>query len=53
MEILITALIVAFALYILVKSAKKKLKGGDCECGSCSSHCPMYDDKKEDKKDKC
>lgn len=46
MEILITVLIAAFAVFILVRSAKKKIKGDGCECGSCSSHCPMYEEKK-------
>lgn len=45
-EILITAGIAIFAIAILVRSAKKKASGGGCECGSCSSHCPSYKDKK-------
>ncbi|MCY6370918.1 FeoB-associated Cys-rich membrane protein [Clostridium ganghwense] len=45
MEMFITILLIALAIFILVKSAKKKISGG-CDCGSCSSHCPMYDEKK-------
>ncbi|QGU95778.1 FeoB-associated Cys-rich membrane protein [Clostridium bovifaecis] len=45
-EILITAVIAGFAIYVLVKNAKKKASGGGCDCGSCSSHCPVYKDKK-------
>jgi len=43
-EILVTALIVVIAARILYKSIKKKA-AGQCECGSCSSHCPKYDKK--------
>jgi len=42
MEILIAALIAAAALFMLIRSAKRKSQG-KCDCGSCSSHCPMYD----------
>lgn len=45
MEILIASLIGLGAIFILYRSAKRKAQG-KCECGSCSSHCPMYDDKK-------
>lgn len=45
-EILITIAIVTFAVVILVKSAKKKASG-QCDCGSCSSQCPMYKNKKQ------
>jgi len=44
-EILITIAIATFAIVILVKNAKKKASG-QCDCGSCSSQCPMYKDKK-------
>lgn len=45
MEIIITALIAGAAIFILWRSAKRKAKG-ECECGSCSEHCPMYEKKK-------
>lgn len=45
-EIFITIAIAAFAVVILVKSAKKKASG-QCDCGSCSSQCPMYKNKKQ------
>lgn len=48
MEIIITGIIVVFAIFILVRSAKKKASG-QCDCGSCSSHCPMYKEKQDDK----
>lgn len=48
-EILITALIAIFAVYILGKNIKKKASGGGCDCGSCSSHCPSYKDKEINK----
>lgn len=40
-EIIVTAAIVIIASRILYKSIKKKA-AGQCECGSCSSHCPNY-----------
>lgn len=46
LEIIITAVIVVFAVTILVRTAKKKASG-QCDCSSCSSHCPMYDKKKK------
>ncbi|MBE6044404.1 MULTISPECIES: FeoB-associated Cys-rich membrane protein [Clostridium] len=45
LEIIITAAIAGFAIYILVKNVKKKASGEGCNCGSCSSHCPVYKDK--------
>ena len=44
MEIIITIVIVAFAVSIIYRSFRKSSKG-DCNCGSCSTHCPMYKDK--------
>lgn len=44
MEILVTLIIVALAAYIIFKTVRKSSKGG-CNCGSCSDHCPMYEDK--------
>ncbi|MHC1683765.1 MAG: FeoB-associated Cys-rich membrane protein [Clostridiaceae bacterium] len=46
MEFLFGAAIIGCAGYILFKNLKKKTTGGGCDCGSCSSHCPQYDDKK-------
>ncbi|WP_084767034.1 FeoB-associated Cys-rich membrane protein [Clostridium nigeriense] len=46
MEILITLVIVAFAAYIIFKTLRKSSKGG-CSCGSCSNHCPMYEEKEK------
>ena len=40
-EILVTAIIVIIASRILYKSIKKRA-AGQCECGSCSAHCPKY-----------
>ena len=42
-ETLFAALIVGTAGYIFYKSIKKKTKG-QCDCGSCSQHCPMYEE---------
>lgn len=44
MEVIITLGIIGFASFIIYKSFKKSSKG-ECNCGSCSSHCPMYKDK--------
>lgn len=41
-EIIITAFIVAGAIFIFAKNIKKKAKSGGCDCGSCSSSCPSY-----------
>jgi len=49
MEIVITVGIVALAAYIFYRSTSKRTKG-ECECGSCSSHCPMYEEKKNNSK---
>ncbi|NLM43963.1 MAG: FeoB-associated Cys-rich membrane protein [Clostridiales bacterium] len=46
MEIIVAAGIAALAVYIFYRSAKKKTKG-DCGCGSCSSHCPIYEEQKK------
>lgn len=48
MELVIGIGIVALAAYILVKNIKNKKKGG-CNCGSCSSKCPMYKDSSQNK----
>lgn len=40
-EILVTLLIIAAAGYIFFKDLKKSTSG-KCNCGSCSSSCPMY-----------
>jgi hypothetical protein len=40
-EIVLTVLIVSLAVYIFVKSIRKKSKSG-CDCGSCSAQCPNY-----------
>lgn len=39
MEILITAVIVVIAAYIIYKNVKKSSKG-ECNCGSCHKNCP-------------
>lgn len=44
MEIIITIVIFAAALFILARSVKKTAQG-DCACGSCDSRCPIYDKK--------
>lgn len=44
MEILITVLIALLASFIIYKNIKKSSKG-NCNCGSCSSHCPKYNNK--------
>ncbi|MBU5484855.1 FeoB-associated Cys-rich membrane protein [Clostridium sp. MSJ-11] len=46
-EIVITAVIAFSAIYILYRNIKKKSSGG-CSCGSCSSNCPIYEDKNKD-----
>lgn len=48
MEIIITIGIIGFAAFILYKNLRKSAKG-NCNCGSCSSHCPMYKNKDKDK----
>ncbi|MDU1412517.1 MAG: FeoB-associated Cys-rich membrane protein [Clostridium sp.] len=45
MEIIITLGIIVLAIIILTNTIKKKKSGG-CNCGSCSSKCPMYKEKK-------
>ncbi|WP_072985687.1 FeoB-associated Cys-rich membrane protein [Clostridium cavendishii] len=45
MEIFITILIVLLAIFIILKNIKNSSKG-QCNCGSCSSHCPKYKNKK-------
>ncbi|HCJ56820.1 MAG TPA: FeoB-associated Cys-rich membrane protein [Clostridiaceae bacterium] len=49
MEIVIAVSIVAAAVFIFYRSAKKKTSG-NCDCGSCTSHCPLYEDKKTNQK---
>ncbi|ATD54746.1 FeoB-associated Cys-rich membrane protein [Clostridium chauvoei] len=46
MEIIITVGIIAFSAFVIYKKLKKSSKG-ECTCGSCSSHCPMYKNKEE------
>ncbi|HHY77208.1 MAG TPA: FeoB-associated Cys-rich membrane protein [Clostridiales bacterium] len=46
MEIIITIGIVALAAYIFYRSTKKRTKG-ECECGCCSSQCPVYEEHKK------
>jgi hypothetical protein len=41
LEILVTIFLVAIATFILYKNIKKKASGG-CDCGSCASRCPKY-----------
>ena len=41
MEILITALIIITAIYIIYRNISKSSKG-ECNCGSCSASCPKY-----------
>ena len=45
-EIIVTLTIVTTAAYILYKNMKKK-GIGQCDCGSCSSHCPKYEKPKK------
>ncbi|WP_212904993.1 FeoB-associated Cys-rich membrane protein [Clostridium polyendosporum] len=45
MEIIVTIAIVGLAAFFLIRGFIKSSKG-DCSCGSCSSHCPKYDEKK-------
>lgn len=40
-EIIITIAILAAAGFIFYKNVKKSSKG-ECNCGSCSAHCPKY-----------
>ena len=44
MEIIITIAIVASAVYLLYRNIKRKAEG-KCDCGSCTSKCPKYDNK--------
>jgi len=48
MEIVITLAILGLSLYIVVSKFKKASKG-DCNCGTCDTGCPVYDDKKNPK----
>ncbi|MGB4588098.1 MAG: FeoB-associated Cys-rich membrane protein [Clostridiaceae bacterium] len=48
MEIFITLAILGLSLYIVVNKIKKASKG-DCNCGSCDTSCPVYDDNKNQK----
>lgn len=41
LQVIITVGIIAFAIYLLAKNIKKKASG-QCDCGSCSSHCSNY-----------
>lgn len=47
-EILITVAIVGAGGYILYKKVKNTAQG-KCDCGSCSSHCPMYEEEHKKK----
>lgn len=47
-EIIATVIIFSLAAFIFYRSIKRKASG-KCDCGSCSSHCPYYKEKKEDK----
>ena len=42
LEIIITLILVVSAGFMLYKNIKKKASG-NCNCGSCSTHCPSYD----------
>jgi len=44
MEIIITLAIVTSAIYLLYIHIKRKAEG-KCDCGSCTSKCPKYDNK--------
>ncbi|WP_291572456.1 FeoB-associated Cys-rich membrane protein [Clostridium sp. UBA4548] len=44
MEIIITVIILASAGVILYRNLKRKAQG-KCECGSCNSKCPKYDER--------
>ncbi|SHF19282.1 FeoB-associated Cys-rich membrane protein [Clostridium fallax] len=46
MEIIITLVIVALAIFIIYKNLKRSSKG-ECNCNSCNSHCSKYKDKKD------
>ncbi|MCY6484575.1 FeoB-associated Cys-rich membrane protein [Clostridium aestuarii] len=48
-EIILTIIIASLSVFTLVKSAKKKISG-KCDCDSCSSHCPQYNNKNKEKK---
>lgn len=43
MEILITTGIVIFTAFIIYRTINKSSKG-NCNCGTCSTHCPIYKD---------
>ena len=51
MEILIVVLLATLSIFIIVRNFKQKASGGGCDCGSCSSHCAMYKNTEQDKKD--
>ncbi len=40
-EIIVTSAIVITAAGLLYRSVKKKANG-ECDCGSCSTHCPKH-----------
>ncbi len=42
LQIIITAAIIAFAVYILFKNTKKSASGQCSDCASCSAHCSKY-----------
>lgn len=44
-EIIVTILIIAAALFLFVKSMKKK-SSGQCDCGHCSESCSKLNVKK-------
>lgn len=48
MEFVIALIIACTAGFALYKNIKGNKSGG-CNCGSCSSHCPVYDQKVKNK----
>lgn len=48
MEFLITAIIILAVVLILYKNIKNSSQG-QCNCGSCSSKCPKFENKEKEK----
>lgn len=44
MEIIITLGIIFFTAFVVYRTFKKS-STGNCNCGTCSTNCPMYKDK--------
>lgn len=44
MEIIITIAIGTFTAFIIYRTIRKSSKGS-CNCGTCSTHCPLYNSK--------